>query len=130
METRFLNDDNKTSPFYHRTSAAKEILEEGFRDREALYGVIGANRTFRGVWLSDRPLDAADCIDGDTLLKIDISEDLLVDYEWIEEGTHYREWLVPAELVNAFGPPAVCEDDEAEYERFEESVKQELRQSW
>ena len=89
------------------------------RDREALYGVIGANRTFRGVWLSDRPLDDLDCIDGDTLLKIEIPEALLTEFEWIEEGKHYREWLVPAELVNAFGPPSVCEDEEAEYERFE-----------
>ena len=110
------------SVFYHRTSAAKEILTEGFRDREALYGVIGANRTFRGVWLSDRPLDAADLIDGDTLLKIEIPEKSLVDYEWVEEGKPFREWLVPAEIVNAFGPPTVCEDEEAECERFEDTT--------
>ena len=123
MNKKPMTDSGKVSTFYHRTSAAKKILEEGFRDREATYGVIGANRTFRGVWLSDRPLDAADCIDGDTLLKIEIPETLLVDYEWIEDGKHYREWLIPAEVVNACGPPAVCEDEEAEYERFEESVR-------
>ena len=123
MNMGSLARSRRASTFYHRTSAGKQILDQGFRDREALYGVIGANKTFRGVWLSDRPLDAADCIDGDTLLKIEIPETLLVDYEWIEDGKHYREWLIPAEVVNACGPPAVCEDEEAEYERFEESVR-------
>jgi len=111
--------------FYHRTSAAKEILAHGFQDREAVYGTIGAGRTFSGVWLSDRPLDAADCIHGDTLLAITIPEDVVAEYEWIEEGKHYREWLVPAEIVNSFGPPTVCVDHEAEQERYEEAVRQE-----
>lgn len=119
---KYENNPDERS-FYHRTSATKEILAHGFRDREALYGTSGKNRTFSGVWLSDRPLDAGDCVSGDTLLKIEIPEHVVADYEWVEENKRYREWLVPAEVVNAFGPPRVCEDEEAEDERFEESNK-------
>jgi hypothetical protein len=25
---------------------------------------------------------------------------MLADYEWIEDGKGYREWLVPAEFIN------------------------------
>jgi hypothetical protein len=36
---------------------------------------------------------------------MDLSESDLADYEWIEEGNEegksYREWLIPAALINA-----------------------------
>jgi hypothetical protein len=37
------------------------------------------------------------------LLKISLhaTEEELADYEWIEEGKIYREWLLPAELLNS-----------------------------
>ena len=38
---------------------------------------------------------------GDTLLRIEIAEDVLAAFEWIEEGKPYREWLVPAAILNA-----------------------------
>jgi hypothetical protein len=28
--------------------------------------------------------------------------DVTADYEWIEERKPYREWLVPAEIVNRY----------------------------
>jgi hypothetical protein len=57
-----------------------------------------------GVWLADVPLDSNEGADGDTLLEVTF-DDLapLADYEWVEEGKPYREWLVPAALVNLIG---------------------------
>jgi len=33
-------------------------------------------------------------------------------YEWIEEGKPYREFLIPAEIVNRYGPPKIFETDQ------------------
>lgn len=87
---------------YHRTThdAAQSILREGFRNHADSYMT---DREWRGVWLSDAPLDPNDGAWGDTLLAVDLSlpDEAIADYEWIEEGKGYREWLVPAELINA-----------------------------
>jgi hypothetical protein len=42
------------------------------------------------------PLDVNEGAEGDTLLRIDLSmpESDIADYEWIEEGKPYREWLI------------------------------------
>jgi hypothetical protein len=36
-----------------------------------------------------------------TCFEIDVADGLLSEFEWIEEGKGHREWLVPAELLNA-----------------------------
>ena len=36
---------------------------------------------------------------------------MVLDYEWVEEGKLYREFLVPAHLVNAY-PIRLVSDDE------------------
>jgi hypothetical protein len=87
---------------YHRTSAqaAAAILCSGFEDRSGTYLTT---EEWSGVWLSDVPLDINQGALGDTLLivELDLAEEQLRDYEWIEEGKPYREWLIPAALVNA-----------------------------
>jgi hypothetical protein len=62
---------------YHRTAneAAEQILAGGFGDGEGTYMT---SNWYRGVWLSDRPLDVDEG----------------------EEGKPYREWLIPAKTVN------------------------------
>jgi hypothetical protein len=89
---------------YHRTDAAKAILAEGFRDATGSYMTTNE---YSGVWLSDQPLDANEGAFGRSLLVIDVPEPLIVQYEWIERGKGFREFLVPAELVNRFGPPSL-----------------------
>ena len=37
------------------------------------------------------------------MLAVEIDEELLADYEVIEDGKPYREWCAPAELVNRNG---------------------------
>jgi hypothetical protein len=45
-------------------------------------------------------------------LAIEIPEEDISDLEWVEEGKPYREWLVPAALLNSYGPPVVTDDYE------------------
>jgi hypothetical protein len=56
-----------------------------------------------GVWVSDRALDANEGAWGDTLLRIELNcnEDDIQDYECIEEGKGYRDWLIPAAFLNS-----------------------------
>jgi len=107
---------------YHRTYAADSILADGFKDAEGRYFTT---KLFRGVWFSAEPLDIDDGVDGDVLLSIEIPENLFAEYEWVEEGKPYRESLIPAEIVNKYGPPQVHEDF-----REEELKAKELRKKW
>jgi hypothetical protein len=35
----------------------------------------------------------------------------IADFEWIEEGKSYREWLIPAAMVNSRMTVRVAEED-------------------
>ena len=63
---------------YHRTQAAEQILSGGFRDGEGTYLT---EQVWRGVWLSDQPLDANEGAYGDTVLCVDIPEEIVAEYE-------------------------------------------------
>ena len=88
--------------FYHRTTAenARSIMENGFMNSA---GYFLGNRTWTGVRLSARPLAADDCTDGDVtlMIKLDMAEHQLARWEWTKEGRTYREWVIPAPLVNS-----------------------------
>jgi hypothetical protein len=83
--------------FYHRTNIAAVITHDGFRNTENYMSAP----TLRGVFLSDIPVDRNEGTKGRQLLEItlplscDVSE-----YELIEKGKTYREWCVPAEIIN------------------------------
>ena len=81
---------------YHRTNkdVATQIIANGFRDSEGYYGTESLHR---GVWLSDRALDANEGAVGTTVLRVELTKDEpeIADFEWIEEGKPYREWLIP-----------------------------------
>ncbi len=88
---------------HHKTeaNAAKAILHKGFRNGSGFYMT---DKRLRGVWLSDSPLDVnAGGLGGESILEltIDGSEAEIADFEVVEEGKGYREWLIPAALVNA-----------------------------
>jgi len=87
---------------FHRTTkdAAAKILQGGFRD---ITGRYLTDREWSGVWVSDRPLDNSEGASGEALLQIDIAEDLHAAFEWVEESKPYREWLVPAAVLNDAG---------------------------
>ncbi len=115
---------------FHRTPAAETILREGFRDAVGYYLT---DRLHEGVWLSTVPRDANDGAQGTDLLEVDIPEEDVAPHEWIEEGHPYREFLVPAAIVNRFPVRRILQDEEhARFVPIEEWWRDHLRQppSW
>jgi hypothetical protein len=69
------------------------------------------NETFTGVWFSDQPLDINEGAKEDCVLLIEIPEGVFAECEWVEEGKPYRESLIPAAIVNRYGPPKIYDHD-------------------
>jgi hypothetical protein len=96
--------------YYHTTDTADQILRGGFRDATGSYMLHDFELT--GVWLVDSPLDINEGCKGDQVLRVefpagvDLSsfELVVVDFEDADgvrrEYTGYREWCVPAALIN------------------------------
>lgn len=94
---------------YHTTTVANaaSIGANGFQDQTGSYLVPGGE--FTGVWVSDQPLDEADFTGTDfgrsignaVCFEIEIDESLIKEYEWVQDGWAHREWLVPAQTLNA-----------------------------
>ena len=85
---------------FHQTTAknAKAILAKGFTDAT---GSFGTRERYTGVSLKNQPV-AVNEIDITLIeVELDLDEDALAAYERREKGRSYREWLVPAVLVNA-----------------------------
>lgn len=85
---------------YHCTSvtAAAAIERDGFQDRTGHY-LTEAEHS--GVWVSDGPLSENEGVDDPSVVfEIDLDELAVQDFEWIEEGKPYREWLIPAAMLN------------------------------
>jgi len=100
----------ETGILYHVTTeeAARSILRDGFTDGRGTYMTT---REHTGVWLSDRPLDINEGAYGDAILEVEIPPEAVLDYEWVEEGKPYREFLVPARVVNAYSVRPVSDDE-------------------
>jgi hypothetical protein len=63
-------------------------------------------RLFPALWykpVSNVPLDENESAFGDILLEVtvEITESEIGQYEWIEQGKPYREFLVPAAEINS-----------------------------
>jgi hypothetical protein len=84
---------------YHRTSKAEAVLSGGFQDA---FGSFIPDREWRGVWLSDNLLGPNEGAWGHGILAVDVTEIEieLPSYELVEQGKPFREWLVPAALLN------------------------------
>jgi hypothetical protein len=84
---------------FHRTPAGAAIRREGVRDATGSY--MFANITLTGVWLSDEPLNINQGARGDDLLEVIMPDEVdLSDFEIIQDDIGYREWCVPAALIN------------------------------
>lgn len=106
---------------YHRTKHAQAVLAGGFRDHTAPYGTTEA---LTGVWFSDVPLNEADIpyVTG-ALLEIELPEEEIEFFEFVylDPDTdqplrlnRYREWILPAALVNERGKVRLIPEEEEE----------------
>jgi hypothetical protein len=89
---------------YHRTSYGKKIIEEGFRDGQGNYGLIGV--VVKGVFVSDVPVDANEGASGRNLLEIEIPRAIFEEYEIAELDDdcpkRYGESVIPASTLNGY----------------------------
>jgi len=100
---------------FHVTNEAKAIFDQGFKNGSGSYLT---DRIWKGVWLSDQPLEEGEGAVGTSVLVLEIPEDVVTEYEWIEEVKPFREFLVPADVLNRFGPPSLFDDSEYLPPRF------------
>lgn len=80
---------------YHGTDAVAAIEREGFRDG---HGSYMTDQQWSGVWFSDAPLldhAVAGFFEVEPFETEDLSE-----WEWVQQGLGYREFLVPADVAN------------------------------
>ena len=85
---------------YSVSDQAEMILEGGFQDGAGFYR---GGRLHRGVWLFDRPVEAGKEIsDHSRTVVVDIPDDVALRHEWLEEKTGYRQFLLPAAIVNRY----------------------------
>jgi len=93
-------------PLYYRTSAAEAqaILDHGFTDNAC--GMLGTGETKAGVYAHDEPGDTADAATT-VLLHLSIPEARIRLYELVDYSASVREWLIPADVLNEYGPPVV-----------------------
>jgi hypothetical protein len=86
--------------YLHVTDAGEAILRHGFRDSTGSYML--ATLTLTGVFISDQMLDINEGAKGEDVLEVVLPDDLtLNEYELVEDLKTYREWCVPARLLNA-----------------------------
>jgi len=93
---------------YHGTTLAnaEQVARNGFQDATSNFGLYSAasgepvNTT--GVFFSDLVLDENEGICSEAYFVLDIPNEHLASYEWMEEGKGYREWCIPAALANSF----------------------------
>lgn len=88
------------STYFHRTNQGSVILRQGFRDASGTYGM--ASTFLTGVWISNQPLDVNEGATGEQLLAIELNFDISC-YEVVGDKSTYREWCVPADLLNGAG---------------------------
>lgn len=93
---------------FHRTAktTASVIMNEGFSDNEEKYL---SDFAWRGVWVSDRP-PCAEQVPENALLTLEIPAELFAEYEWLQEEDSARGSLIPAIILNRYGPAESVED--------------------
>jgi hypothetical protein len=102
---------------WHRTASAANILSHGWHDGGSADGQRGALAIAalgQGVYVSNRPLDCHEGAKGEQLLRVvlALSEGEISEYEIVEESgdATYREWCMPAAVLNARGRTALWRD--------------------
>jgi hypothetical protein len=85
---------------YHVSDDAQAILAHGFQDGEGFYR---EGTLHRGVWVFDLPIENEQEYQADSrTIVVEIPDDLAARHEWLEEGSDYRKFLVPADILNRY----------------------------
>jgi hypothetical protein len=92
---------------YHPTRHAEAIMRDGFGEWTGTYLTQSDNS---GVWVFDRPVDRmTGGGDEAVLLVLEIPEAVALPFETPSHFA-YRQFLMPAALLNVYGPPELSED--------------------
>jgi hypothetical protein len=97
---------------YHTTDKPDEILSEGWRVAEQQLLIGGLLLT--GVRVADTPLDGNEGARGDQVFRVEFPDTVdLGEFELVEEegGTGYREWYLPAGLIDSHATVTWMTDD-------------------
>jgi hypothetical protein len=82
----------------------------GFRDATGSYRF--ATSVLTDVWLGDSPMDINEGAEGDQVLRVQFPDDVDIgEFEVIEEHKPYREWCVPAVLINTHTAVTLMNED-------------------
>lgn len=102
--------------FYHATSAAaaESILSRGFRNNQIANDVAASIP--EGVYFSDYPLDINSGTKGSATLVIEMPEgEIVANHELAYDNwSAYREFIIPADVVNSYALPRLCTEDEVD----------------
>ena len=106
---------------YHGTQSGQQVLDAGrFLDVESTYGM---QKKHTGVWLTDCEPTQPDDAPGEWIFVLDVPEDVIRPYEWVscdQDGKPLalgpREFIVPAEIINAHCRPLLYDDELQEAE--------------
>jgi hypothetical protein len=63
---------------------------------------------------ADSPLDWDGVSNGVCVVLMIIPNAVFEKYEWIQPGLNYREALIPAAVLNQYGPPTIFNEDESD----------------
>ena len=67
---------------------------------------------WEGVWLSIEPLGRDEGAFGNALLRVSFPGTInLAEYEIVEDGKPYREWMMPAEAINTCAVVELVEEE-------------------
>jgi hypothetical protein len=92
---------------YHPTRHAESILRDGFGEWTGTYLTESDNS---GVWVFDRPVDRrTGGGDEAVLLVLEVPEAVVLPFETPGNSSN-RQFLMPAALLNLYGPPEMSEE--------------------
>lgn len=95
---------------YHPTLHAADILRDGFGEDSGTYLT---ETDHSGVWLFDRPVDKRmGGGDAAVMLELEVPEAVALPFE-SNVNLPYRQFLMPAGILNLYGPPSLSQDEGA-----------------
>ena len=104
-----LSISGEAMKLYHPTLHSVEILRDGFGERSGTYLT---ETDYSGVWMFDRIVDKRlGGGHGAVMLELEIPEAVALPFETLGD-LPYRQFLMPAAILNLYGPPRVLPDED------------------